>query len=281
MSIKCVAYTSKLSIDLTDKNYSSEIIKIVNKSRINNKNLGVTGILLFSGSHVFQYLEGDNDTIATLLYRIKKDSRHQFHSLALHKTGDKRLFPTWNMRLISPNTASQRKVIGKICDHYKVVLDLDGFQLEDELVKGTPSPVVVPLLQSHAQNVQKDSQQKKQALKPTSKVPFEGYLLELKSWPRPRTLNENKGILQLCSALSAKPCTLNHLRAQSIYSHDEDLINALNLLDRLNFLIRTQDKSQLGQEPLQLNTKIKKNNDVKNRFSQAIKRFIHSAKLGS
>ena len=52
------------------------IPRIVNHASKKNKELQITGILLFNGLEFFQVLEGDEDVVNSLFIKIRSDSRH-------------------------------------------------------------------------------------------------------------------------------------------------------------------------------------------------------------
>ena len=54
----------------------SEVANIARKARINNKMLGLTGVLIFDGIRFCEQLEGDTIHINNRLECIRKDLRH-------------------------------------------------------------------------------------------------------------------------------------------------------------------------------------------------------------
>jgi hypothetical protein len=74
-----------------------EIENILAACKRNNAGLDITGVLLYSGTHFLQYLEGDYKEISGLYEKIKKDDRHK--NVVLITTGPikERTFPTWEM----------------------------------------------------------------------------------------------------------------------------------------------------------------------------------------
>lgn len=76
---------------------TEEIYELLSQSRAHNRNLEVTGMLLYSQGSFFQILEGDETTVKALFEKIKRDSRHanvvQIVSEAIYK----RTFSDWSM----------------------------------------------------------------------------------------------------------------------------------------------------------------------------------------
>ncbi|CAN7330011.1 diguanylate cyclase domain-containing protein [Rhizobacter sp. LjRoot28] len=63
-----------------------------------NAALGVTGVLIFSGDHFAQVLEGSPEAIETLMKSIRADSRHEVLREWPHQpANDHRWFPDWSM----------------------------------------------------------------------------------------------------------------------------------------------------------------------------------------
>jgi len=74
-----------------------EIGKILEACKRNNSKIDITGVLLYSGTHFLQYLEGDYKEISGLYEKIKGDDRHK--NVVLITTGPikNRTFPSWEM----------------------------------------------------------------------------------------------------------------------------------------------------------------------------------------
>lgn len=86
-------YVSKRDSSCTD----AEIEKILAACQVNNKELDITGVLLYSKTHFVQYLEGDYKKIMGLYDKIKTDKRHKNFSLISTSITKERLFPSWEM----------------------------------------------------------------------------------------------------------------------------------------------------------------------------------------
>ncbi len=95
--IYCSTVTSVLEKD--------NFIDLVRRSVVNNKELNLTGILLFDGRYFFQVLEGDQKDVKTILVKISQDERHKdIHTLS-NKPIAARLFPKWSMELIDASNS--------------------------------------------------------------------------------------------------------------------------------------------------------------------------------
>lgn len=101
--MKSVLYLSEQVIEFSE----SEISEIANYSRKKNHGRGIYGYLNFSNGQFVQYLEGEDEAVSLLLDTIKQDPRHQFvYGIETHQF-EQRLFPSWDMRLLSSDEADQ------------------------------------------------------------------------------------------------------------------------------------------------------------------------------
>jgi hypothetical protein len=74
-----------------------ELIAILRKSKANNPQQGVTGVLCFSEGIFLQALEGGRSAVNKLYNRIATDSRHtQVELLSYEEIGERR-FAGWSM----------------------------------------------------------------------------------------------------------------------------------------------------------------------------------------
>lgn len=74
-----------------------ELIAILRKSKQRNPQIGVTGVLCFSGGIFLQVLEGGRSAVNQLYNRIAADTRHtQVELLSYQEIGERR-FAGWSM----------------------------------------------------------------------------------------------------------------------------------------------------------------------------------------
>lgn len=78
-------------------NIENDVEDIVERSRVNNPNMGLTGLLLHSGGSYMQVLEGPADAVKTMLERIAQDPRHTDFVPMINQTVNQRSFPDWSM----------------------------------------------------------------------------------------------------------------------------------------------------------------------------------------
>lgn len=96
MPLKSLTYTSHASLDLT----AGDLEDIHRTARETNALDGITGLLVFNGTHFLQVIEGDADAIDSLVERLRRDPRH--HGLEIREEGTpaERSFPSWSMELL-------------------------------------------------------------------------------------------------------------------------------------------------------------------------------------
>jgi Sensors of blue-light using FAD len=74
-----------------------ELIELLEKSRLNNHSLGITGMLLYKDGDFMQALEGPEDVVRRLSAKIAKDPRHKEFVALVEGTSARREFPDWSM----------------------------------------------------------------------------------------------------------------------------------------------------------------------------------------
>ena len=75
----------------------NELVAILKKSKANNLELGVTGLLCFSAGIFLQVLEGGRTPVSALYNRIVTDPRHHDVVLLSYEEVDERRFAGWSM----------------------------------------------------------------------------------------------------------------------------------------------------------------------------------------
>lgn len=83
---------------------ASEVDAIVQWSQHRNRELEVTGALVFTEKRFAQYLEGPADAVATLMESISRDPRHGQVDLIFRRPIVRRHFATWALAYAGPST---------------------------------------------------------------------------------------------------------------------------------------------------------------------------------
>ena len=96
MSFTTVTYTSLARLDLQD----TDLEDIHRSARDHNALDGVTGLLVFNGTHFLQIIEGSEQAIEDLLERLRKDQRHTGFEIRDRRKVEARIFPDWSMEMV-------------------------------------------------------------------------------------------------------------------------------------------------------------------------------------
>lgn len=76
------------------------VARILMKSRTNNKNKGLVGVLYFGDGCFFQCLEGEEQAVETLYAKLLEDPRHKDLKLLSRKMITALSFPDWAMKYV-------------------------------------------------------------------------------------------------------------------------------------------------------------------------------------
>lgn len=76
---------------------SGDLNAILDISRVSNRRLGVTGLLLHIDSGFLQVLEGPKDAVTMIFSKIERDTRHIGVRVLVQQEVNERLFDGWSM----------------------------------------------------------------------------------------------------------------------------------------------------------------------------------------
>jgi FAD-dependent sensor of blue light len=96
MDFTSLTYTSLAGLDLQ----ASDLEDIHRAARELNALDGITGLLVFNGTHFLQIVEGAHDAIDDLLERLRRDPRHTGLEVRDERKVARRSFPDWSMELV-------------------------------------------------------------------------------------------------------------------------------------------------------------------------------------
>ena len=88
-------YTSLSPTGLTD----AELVELLESARLKNKELGITGMLIYYNREIMQILEGEEDVVKALFKTISEDVRHTSANVFYQGDIDERAFSGWSMAL--------------------------------------------------------------------------------------------------------------------------------------------------------------------------------------
>jgi hypothetical protein len=96
MSLKSLTYTSLARLDLE----AGDLEAIQRTAREVNALEGITGLLIFNGTHFLQIIEGSPEAIDDLVERLRRDPRHNGFEIRDERAIEQRSFPDWSMELV-------------------------------------------------------------------------------------------------------------------------------------------------------------------------------------
>jgi hypothetical protein len=96
MALKSLTYTSLARLDLT----VDDLEAIHRTARDVNGLEGITGLLIFNGTHFLQIVEGASTAIDELVERLRRDPRHHGMEIRDERMIDSPSFPGWSMELV-------------------------------------------------------------------------------------------------------------------------------------------------------------------------------------
>ena len=89
-----------------------ELRAVLDRARIVNSQLDVTGVLLHSEGNFFQVLEGDAEVIESLYAKIGRDKPHKNVVLIIREPIVSRSFADWSMGFASVRSKDVAGIIG-------------------------------------------------------------------------------------------------------------------------------------------------------------------------
>ena len=121
MLLKSLTYTSLASLDLQ----TSDLEDIHRTAREANSLDGITGLLIFNGTHFLQIIEGEPEAIDALVAKLRRDPRHNGFEVRDEQMVEERSFPDWSMELVR--------------------VSVSYFTAKDEIVARLPSQLSEPV----------------------------------------------------------------------------------------------------------------------------------------
>ncbi len=94
--MKSLTYTSFAQLDLE----AADLEDIHRTARNSNALNGITGLLIFNGTHFLQVIEGMEDAVDALVDNLRRDPRHTGFEIRDMSFVEERSFPDWSMELV-------------------------------------------------------------------------------------------------------------------------------------------------------------------------------------
>ncbi len=110
-----LVYYSRNDLQGSPEEVAVEIRRILAVAQARNREVGVTGALMFNGGCFAQVLEGPRDAVEATFERIQRDHRHGAVTLLDVASIGERGFPSWSMAFVGTE-ATGRARFGGIAD---------------------------------------------------------------------------------------------------------------------------------------------------------------------
>ena len=110
MDLRTLTYTSLAALDLT-----ADDLEAIHRSALEHNAMdGITGLLIFNGTHFLQIVEGVPSAIDELLERLRRDRRHTGLEVRDDRMVSERSFGEWSMELVrvSASYFEARETVG-------------------------------------------------------------------------------------------------------------------------------------------------------------------------
>jgi hypothetical protein len=130
MSLTSVTYTSLARIDLQ----ASDLENIHQTARELNAIDGITGLLVFNGTHFLQIIEGADSAIDDLIDRLRRDPRHNGFEIRDRRKVEERSFPEWSMELVRVNASyfqARDTIVERLPDSVPEVIQARLFRMTE------------------------------------------------------------------------------------------------------------------------------------------------------
>lgn len=96
MTFKRLVYTSHAALDFDER----QLVSLHRAACVLNVLDGITGLLVFNGTHFLQWIEGPVQEIDYLVERLRRDPRHTNFEICDDRLVEERLFVHWSMELV-------------------------------------------------------------------------------------------------------------------------------------------------------------------------------------
>ena len=103
-----LTYISNSRLHVQDQ--AKEIELLISHARRSNEVEGITGVLLFTGKHFAQTLEGTTAAVDVLMTRISRDKRHEAVVFIDRHEVASRIFHEWSLAYSGPSVSLARLV---------------------------------------------------------------------------------------------------------------------------------------------------------------------------
>lgn len=266
--IKRIACQASIKPSSSSPDYSDQIFSLFNNARLFNREHDIVGVFLVNGNQLLQVIEGEQHQLAKAVYNIHRDPRLHDVSIIMNRGFDTPYFTHWSIRIIKSENeanASYLRSIKRLLLPYCTFTSGRERERFERLVNENATPLA-------GENITLDKEPEN----------FHGLTLGMKRWPKPNRLRLNAPLMRLCQILVGHNVPYQRLRHLNIFGSDSELDKHLLTLYRSQALDVSEAVETRGTvESLdeRRNAADPKGDETKpNRFSQALRQFIHTQK---
>ena len=255
---KRVACLTSLSGKNEGAKSSEHLMDVFNFIRKHKKENNVNGVILVKESDVLILLEGEQTTLADIVYRIGRKSFINAASTVLNMTDDTRLFENWRIKFVD----AKKDTVYLTAIYQKIA----------EFIKTSTSQEASTINKIFDIN---DSQ--KQIHSEVTNNNFQNKTFKITSWPKPSQFKMTTETMNLCALLLRKKCTYDTLRKLALFSDDASLNQTLsnlldnNLLTIEKIIIPKKVNSRANVVKIAFHSNLSEQNE---RFGTMLKKFI-------
>lgn len=134
-----LVYASRARVQIDD----IVVDDIIAKSRRNNGERGITGVLCFSGDVFAQVVEGGRDAVNSLYSRLHDDARHDQLTLLQYEEIEARAYPAWSMARVGLDKVNRSLLLtystGQTLDPWQVPGGCTAALLQALAAAGVPA----------------------------------------------------------------------------------------------------------------------------------------------
>ncbi|MDO6682614.1 BLUF domain-containing protein [Oceanobacter sp. 5_MG-2023] len=257
-------------------NHSAYILDIFNELRSYRLSHESNGIFIAFDDNFLLILEGNPDSLATNLYRIRRDHRIKYISILFNQNINKVIFTHWRLKFFDKQSEAHADYLFNL--RKKVIPSITLGSPEDQLIFDTFFPSAKPPEppeHSHPSISEASPLACTKSPQSPASIDFEHKLLSLSAWPKPTQLQLTPPIMKTCSLLSHHKISYQTLYNKGIWASETELKALLSALIKLGVLI-------VNEAPAEQHLKVAEKSVSQpaplDRFGSLMKRFLTSSR---
>lgn len=245
--------------------------------------LNINGEILLVGHDFLLIMEGEKESLALVLYRMKKYDCIERMDLLTNHDIEEKSYEKWSMKDLSEVRESRPKYTDKV--QKNIIANLLQQNTETEFrvatfFAQTENPKFIAVEQA-GHNEEINMQEPAVGSDSISEEVDDEKTYYLSSWPKPTDLDPAPELFKLCACMVGKPRTYHSLLAMNICASEEVLQNYLQTFEKLG-LLKTdslRDADGAGMRKIAERKKVQDHTieSASHTFSDELRRFIANA----